>query len=159
MRSAKIEGFEYYTIYENGDIWSDYKKGLLKPSLNNMGYYKVNLYKDGKVYYKKIHRLLAIAFIPNPENKLEIDHIDRVRTNNNLSNLRWVTHKENMNNKDIGKGCIYINKQKKGDKVYEYIKFHWCVNGKQKAKYFKTMKDAKKFQLLSFCFRSWKELL
>ena len=159
MRSAKIEGFEYYTIYENGDIWSDYKKGLLKPSLNNMGYYKVNLYKDGKVYYKKIHRLLAIAFIPNPENKLEIDHIDRVRTNNNLSNLRWVTHKENMNNKDIGKGCICINKQKKGDKVYEYIHFHWCVNGKQKAKYFKTMKDAKKFQLLSFCFRSWKELL
>ena len=155
MRSAKIEGFEYYTIYENGDIWSDYKKGLLKPSLNNMGYYKVNLYKDGKVYYKKIHRLLAIAFIPNPENKLEIDHIDRVRTNNNLSNLRWVTIKENNNNRDICKGCILILKTKHKDKVYEYIQFSWYVNGIRKRKIFKTMKDAKKFQLLSFCFHVW----
>ena len=59
-----------------------------------MGYYIVHL--DGKAY--TLHRLLALTFIPNPENKPEIDHIDGNPLNNDLSNLRWATHKENLNN-------------------------------------------------------------
>jgi len=149
MRSAKIEGFENYTIYENGDVWRDDKKHFMTPSLNGSGYYKVHLCKYGKDDNKLVHRLLGLAFIPNPENKPFIDHIDRNRTNNNLNNLRWATMKENNNNKNIGKGCINIKEKK-------YIRFCWSINGKTKSKSFKTIEEAKRFQLLSFCFHIWK---
>jgi len=92
---------------------------------------------------------------PTPENKPCIDHIDRNRTNNNLSNLRWVTHTENNNNKDINKGGIFINKKMYNGKEYTYIRFVISKDGKKKSKNFKTMEEAKKFQLLSFCFQSW----
>lgn len=62
------------------------------------GYYFVNLYKDGQHTQRYVHRLVAEAFIPNPENKPCVDHIDTDKSNNNASNLRWVTYKENMNN-------------------------------------------------------------
>jgi len=148
--SAKIEGFENYTIYENGDIWNDKRKGLLHSYVSNKGYCVVQLYKDGKSCKKLVHRLLGLAFIANPENKPCIDHIDRNKTNNNLCNLRWATIRENNNNIDISKGCIGIHKQKK------YIRFSWWKNGICKSKNFKTFEDAKKFQLLRFCFHSWR---
>jgi len=159
MRSAKIEGFENYTIYENGDVYSRVRRGgggKMKPYLNLNGYYSVRLTEKliGNHYY--VHRLLGLAFIPNPENKPCIDHIDRNKTNNNLNNLRWATYSENNYNKNINKGCILIHKEKKGDKVYESIRFVWYVKGVKKSKYFKTIEEAKRFQLLSFCFQSWK---
>lgn len=61
------------------------------------GYRVVSLF-DGKRRNHKIHRLVADAFIPNPENKPCVDHIDTIRTNNNVNNLRWVTYKENSHN-------------------------------------------------------------
>ncbi len=158
--SAKIEGFENYTIYENGDIYSRVRRGggghFLAQNKDSNGYYKVNLYKSSKHFNKYVHRLVGLAFIPNPENKPCIDHIDRNKTNNNLNNLRWATYSENNYNKNINKGCILIHKEKKGDKVYESIRFVWYVNGKTKNKNFKTIEEAKRFQLLSFCFQSWK---
>ena len=59
------------------------------------GYTDVSLYKDGKRYHKKPHRLVAEAFIPNPNNLPEVDHIDTNKDNNCVDNLRWVTHSEN----------------------------------------------------------------
>lgn len=61
------------------------------------GYRVVSLF-DGKRRNHKIHRLVANAFIPNPENKPCVDHIDTIRTNNNVNNLRWVTYEENSHN-------------------------------------------------------------
>ena len=72
--------------------------GELKPSRAAGNYLFVNLYKNGVHRQEKIHRLVAKAFIPNPENKREVDHIDNDKNNNMASNLRWVTHKENQNN-------------------------------------------------------------
>lgn len=58
----------------------------------------VALSKDAKITHKRVHRLVAEAFIPNPQNKPFIDHIDTNATNNMVENLRWATAKENMNN-------------------------------------------------------------
>jgi hypothetical protein len=82
---------------------------MLKPIKDRYGYLIVCLFEDGKRYYKKIHRLVATAFIENPENKPCIDHIDGQKENNVCSNLRWVTPKENTNNpltlKNIKENC------------------------------------------------------
>jgi hypothetical protein len=59
------------------------------------GYQRVNLVKDSKVHYLRAHRLISEAFIPNPENKPHINHINGVRDDNRLENLEWVTHQEN----------------------------------------------------------------
>jgi hypothetical protein len=65
---------------------------MLTPYLHTTSYLRVSL---GRKNYRYVHRLVALAFIPNPENKPFVDHIDGDRTNNVLSNLRWVTGREN----------------------------------------------------------------
>lgn len=71
---------------------------LLSPGPNswNRHYLTVNLSKCGKIKPHMVHRLVADAFIPNPDNKPEVNHIDGNKKNNEVSNLEWVTHQENM---------------------------------------------------------------
>lgn len=69
--------------------------GYLKPIQHHGGYQVVHLSKDGKIYNRMIHTLVAKAFIPNPENKPIVNHIDGNKANNHVSNLEWVTYKEN----------------------------------------------------------------
>ena len=71
------------------------KGGILVPILSK-SYYSVNLWKNGHLKIKKIHRLVCQAFLPNIENKPQINHIDGNKLNNKLSNLEWVTQAENM---------------------------------------------------------------
>lgn len=71
---------------------------LLKPAESKRGYYIVTLFKDGKGKTIPIHRLIADTFIPNPENKPCVDHINTNKLDNRVENLRWVTYKENANN-------------------------------------------------------------
>lgn len=71
------------------------------PSITNRGYYRLPLCKYGKIKYYHIHRLVAEAFLPNEENKPTVDHIDRNRLNNNVSNLRWATYKEQNKNRSL----------------------------------------------------------
>lgn len=71
-------------------------KQELKPEETSKGYLRVDLYdKEGKRKHFKIHRLVAQAFIPNPENKPQINHIDGNKQNNSITNLEWVTDAEN----------------------------------------------------------------
>ena len=72
------------------------KEKILKPFYNPKGYQLVRLYKNNHNYTKKIHRLVAKAFIPNLENKPQINHIDGNKKNNNVNNLEWVTNQENQ---------------------------------------------------------------
>ena len=154
MRSCIIKDFNNYIIYENGDVFSTGRQGnisggqMLKQCLGKNGYYIVTLYdKDIHKTYT-IHRLLGIYFIDNPENKPCIDHIDRNRQNNNLTNLRWVSIKENNNNKEIPRGSICMSKTVHNNKTYEYIKFSWHDDNsnKRKNKNFKTLEEAKIYQ-------------
>lgn len=94
-----INSFEDYEISDMGEIKS-LKNGMekiLKPQLAKRGYYIINLCKNGSVYHKTIHRLVAQAFIPNPDNKPCIDHINGCRIDNRVCNLRWCTQKDNLN--------------------------------------------------------------
>lgn len=79
-----------------GYVWQPEK--ILKPNKTKYGYLKITLRKNNKSKYFTVHRLVAITFIPNPENKPQIDHINADKTNNSVNNLRWVTCKENINN-------------------------------------------------------------
>lgn len=73
------------------------KEGVLRATETKIGYLQVTLYKDGKGERFYIHRLVAESFIPNPENKPEVNHIDEDKTNNSIENLKWVWHKDNIN--------------------------------------------------------------
>lgn len=73
------------------------KGHVLSLRLNNYGYIRVSLTKNGKTNTIPVHRLVAIAFIYNPENKRDVNHIDEDKTNNNASNLEWMTQKQNIN--------------------------------------------------------------
>jgi hypothetical protein len=88
-----------YKVSNLGRVKSNYKglERLLKPLSKNNGYLFVILYKDTKPTKYYVHRLVAKAFIPNPENKPQVNHIDEDKSNNMVSNLEWVTAKENMN--------------------------------------------------------------
>ena len=87
-----------YLVSEMGEVKSLRSKKDLKPNEDKCGYLYYVLSVNGKRKTVKAHRLVALAFIPNPENKPSIDHIDGDRKNNSVKNLRWVTNKENTNN-------------------------------------------------------------
>lgn len=103
MLSKEVQGYEgLYVIYEDGTIKSLLTGKILR-AYDHGGYRRVALRRkreDGSYEQKQhlVHRLLAQAFIPNPDNLPEIDHKDGNRANNAISNLRWCTTKENINN-------------------------------------------------------------
>ena len=86
-----------YIIYENGQIYSTKTNKFLKPLFTDpTDYAHVVLFHDGKHYQKYIHVLVAENFIPNPYNKIQVNHIDGNKQNNDISNLEWVTVSENI---------------------------------------------------------------
>lgn len=97
----KIPGCDLdYFITTNGMVWSTSRKNgierFMKTHLNKTGYPCVGLKMGGKQKILLVHRLVAQAFIPNPENKPYINHKDGTRDNNNVDNLEWCTQKENV---------------------------------------------------------------
>lgn len=95
-----IEDYEKYQVSSLGRVRTTRGNGkiLSLKKKNRQGYVIIALRKDGKNFYKRVHRLVAQAFIPNPDNKPDIDHINTDKTDNRVENLRWATRKENMNN-------------------------------------------------------------
>ena len=86
-----------YEVSDNGRLRRIGQRRLTNGSLHD-GYIYVNLITNEGKKLRSMHRLVAQAFVPNPEDKELVDHIDGNRTNNNASNLRWVTAEENANN-------------------------------------------------------------
>lgn len=92
-----IVGYEgYYKISEYGDIFSIKSNKIKKIRVNiRHGYLDIDLYKDGKCKWKRVHRLVAEAFISNPNNLPIVMHIDNNKQNNHYTNLKWGTISEN----------------------------------------------------------------
>jgi len=113
-----IEGYDgMYQISSCGRVKSKQfgKEKILKPRIEGGGYFQVSLRKEGEVKQPRVSRLVANAFLPNSENKSEVDHIDRVRTNNHVTNLRWVTSSENNLNRCVFNPTGYRGVEKRSN--------------------------------------------
>ena len=93
-----IIGYEgLYAVTSCGKVWSHRRQKFLAPKIDRYGYVLYHLYKDGKEKLALAHRLVAQAYIPNPENKPDVNHLDEDKQNNSVNNLAWCTTRENCN--------------------------------------------------------------
>ena len=138
-----IDGYDNYEASNHGRIRNVNTARILKPSNNGTGYRFVRLSTDRKIKQNYVHRLVASAFLENPNELPEVDHLDSIRnrSNNTASNLRWCTKRQNARNQDIPKN------NKSGTKGIHYRSNKkqwiagWCDGaGKPKSKSFSTNK-------------------
>ena len=105
---GRIKSLDRYVNSKNGSV--QLKKGkILKPNIDNGGYLGVSLQFNSKVKFVRIHRLVAITFIPNPNNLPIVLHKDDNPANNNVDNLKWGTHQDNK---------VIKKRQAKGEKQH-----------------------------------------
>ena len=91
----QIDGLPYF-VNRDGDVFSTRSNKVLKPNKTGCGYLQVRLWDNYKVYYKSVHRIVAEAFIDNPDHKEQVNHKDGDKTNNRADNLEWATRSENQ---------------------------------------------------------------
>lgn len=144
-----VQGYPDYLIGEDGRIWSKKTHKYLKPAYTKTGYASVELFNSSGSKRLLIHRLVARAFIPNPLNLPQVNHIDEDPRNNSVDNLEWCTAKYNMN---YGNGAktrhVNINYSKPIYKVVAREKrqssFHTRNNVRQKRQCFKIVRICKR---------------
>ena len=96
-RMAVVAGFSRYAVTEDGQIINRKTRRVLRQRVNNNGYRRVGIIDDtGKQRWPFVHRIVLVAFTPNPEGYSDSHHIDSDKTNNHLMNLQWVTRKQNL---------------------------------------------------------------
>jgi hypothetical protein len=111
----QVDGYENYYVSNHGRVKNINTEKMMKCSVNVNGYCNVRLSKNNISTLYRVHRLVAENFIPNPDNKLCVDHIDNNKQNNNVNNLRWATQQENNRN------CI---KRSNTSSQYKGVYFH-----------------------------------
>ena len=94
---GRVRSLERDVFSPNGIVMRHIEEKILVPALNGRGYLFVVLHKNGKKKNIKVHRLVAEAFIPNPENKSQINHKNEVKTDNFVDNLEWCDAQYNIN--------------------------------------------------------------
>ena len=140
-----IDGCNDYFISNFGNVKNTKTNRIMKLQNHIRGYKLVSLKKNGKWKLLTVHRLVAKAFLENPNNEKVIDHIDNNPSNNNVKNLRWCSQKENLYNQ---------GKQKNNTSGFKGVAFHKTIkkyqskiriNGKNKhLGYFETAEEASK---------------
>lgn len=141
----KVRDYENYEISTHGRVMNTWRNKILAPNKNTWGYLGVSLYKNGIEKRFQIHRLVAQAFLENPLEKNEVNHIDGDKTNNCITNLEWVTRSENMkhahqnNLMDISK-AYKMSSKTQGTKLTVFDKKSGIKktfkNGAEASKYF-----------------------
>lgn len=98
-----INGFTNYEISNLGEVRNKTTKYILKGRLSKSGYYQVSIKEDATNKFKNqyIHRLVALHFLENRENKREVNHKDGIKTNNTVENLEWTTSSENQKHRHL----------------------------------------------------------
>ena len=138
-----ITDYPNYEVSDAGEVRNVVTGKMLKPGTDKGGYHKVSLCNEGMSKSHRIHRIVALHHIENPENKPCVDHVDRNRTNNTVENLRWATHSENSLNMD------YIVRKSEAHHitVTRYGTFEVAIRGRTKvSKTFKTLEEAIAFR-------------
>ena len=138
----KITGYDNYSVSNTGLVRNDITNKTLQPCITN-GYHIVSLSLNGKGKKFRVHRLVADAFIDNPDNKPCVDHIDNNRANNHITNLRWATVQENNRNTTMLKSNTSGYKGVNFNKVVG----KWCASYSIDDKhihigYYKTIEEA-----------------
>lgn len=133
-----IKNYEHiYEISDTGEVYSHYTNKILRQNKLSNGYCDIQLSKNGEITHFLIHRLVAEAFIPNPENKPVVNHINGIKDDNRLENLEWVTYQENTQHA-IDSGTFNIS----GENHPMYGKKH-TIETKQKMREQKLGKNGK----------------
>ena len=145
-----IDGYEgLYQVSNKGNVkslkWG--KERILRPVIDRYGYYYIMLYNDSVRKRFKLHRLVAQAFIPNPENKPQVNHKDENKLNNCVNNLEWSTAKENSNygtrNERMGYSLC--------KSILQYSKFGDFIKEWQSAVEVKRVLDINKSNITQCC--------
>lgn len=121
----EIKDFNNYFISEQGFVYSKKTNTEIKAAICRGGYCNIRMYHNGKQHTRKLHRLVAEAFIDNAQNKKEVNHIDGNKLNNNINNLEWVTSKDNVqhsikNGRWNGRLIKVVQKDKQGNIIADY---------------------------------------
>lgn len=122
----RLKGFNSYLINREGLVWSVLRGKYLKPLDNGIGYKQYSLVDySGRIRINrqmKVHRLVALQYLPNPNNYTDVNHKNGIKSDNSVENLEWCTHKENIlhSYRELGRthDCSYLGKKIK------------CSNGK-----------------------------
>ena len=134
-----VIGYEgLYEVSNMGNVRNVRRNKLLKLTKTYYGYIQVNLYKNGIRTGLRVHRLVAQAFLPNPDNLPEVNHLDEDKTNNRVDNLEWCDRKYNNNYGDRLKKSIntkikngYVNEENVGFSREEYMKKYYQEHKKE----------------------------
>ena len=112
---VSVENYSSYGITSCGKVWSYKSNKFLSQRYDKYGYLRVTLMNDDKkMKTELVHRLVALAYIPNPDGKETVNHKDENKENNCVSNLEWMTRQENLNYGTRG--------QKQSDKVSKPVR-------------------------------------
>jgi len=140
----EIQGYPNYLIYRDGKVWSKKTNKYLKPQKTG------KFYKIGKGYLSvnidrlqiKVHRLVAIHYLLNPDNKPQVDHLNRDTYDNRVENLRWVSNSENQQNTTMRKDNTTGHKNISYDKTKDRYIYTKTIRSITIQKQFKTLKEA-----------------
>ena len=154
MLCVSLPEYPNYIIYFDGRVYTTKRNMFIKQSIDKYGYNNIQLNSNGKMKNFKMHRLLAMCFFPHNANldKIQIDHINRIRNDNRLENLRFADYEvqqKNSKRKKLPFGIlpfIYNYKQSHKDKIYYSYLFTARYNNKQIQKHSKDLDTLIKFR-------------
>ena len=120
MKTTQLKGFPNYTIYEDGTVYNHILGKVVKSfPMKQTGYWMIGIYDDShKQRHQYLHRLLAICFLENPNNLPEVHHVDGDKSNNNISNLEWISRIDNRRKRIYGRGEVPVKQQLRMKKYY-----------------------------------------